>query len=45
MIFLSDGLAPLADEVIYDVCRSAVGQGFVDIRPMYYSGFTDTRKR
>lgn len=44
MIFLSDGLAPLADEVIYDVCRSAVSQGFVDICPKYYSGFTDTRK-
>ncbi|KAF8270139.1 hypothetical protein EI94DRAFT_1572222, partial [Lactarius quietus] len=27
MIFLSDGLAPLMDEVIYDVCRDAVRQG------------------
>ena len=30
MIFLSDGLAPLMDEAIYDVCRDAVRQGFVD---------------
>jgi hypothetical protein len=29
MIFLSDGLAPLTDEAIYDVCRDAVRQGFV----------------
>ena len=29
MIFLSDGLAPLSDEAIYDVCRDAVRQGFV----------------
>jgi len=27
MIFLSDGLAPLMDETIYDVCRDAVRQG------------------
>jgi hypothetical protein len=36
MIFLSDGLAPLADEVIYDVCRSAVRQGFVNLRIKCY---------
>jgi hypothetical protein len=30
VIFLSDGEDYVADEPIFDICRSAVRQGFVD---------------
>jgi hypothetical protein len=43
MIFLSDGECSLEDEVIQDVCRSAVGLGWVTFdlsaRVQYLSSF------
>ncbi len=36
MIFLSDGEDYVRDEAIYDVCRDAVRQGFVDFHPKRY---------
>jgi hypothetical protein len=31
VIFLSDGEDDVTDDPIYDICRSAVRQGFVDL--------------
>jgi hypothetical protein len=36
MIFLSDGEDHVSDEAMYDVCRGAVRQGFVDLHPLRY---------
>ena len=36
MIFLSDGEDHVSDEAMYDVCRGAVRQGFVDLHPLHY---------
>lgn len=36
VIFLSDGEDTVSDESIYDLCRSAVRQGFVDFHPERY---------
>ncbi len=36
VIFLSDGEDNVSDEAIYDVCRSAVRQGFVEFHPERY---------
>ena len=33
LIFLSDGEHRCGDEAMYDICRSAVRNGFVDFRP------------
>ena len=36
MIFLSDGEDYVRDDDMYNVCRGAVRQGFVDIHPKRY---------
>jgi hypothetical protein len=47
VIFLSDGEDHVNDEPIYDLCRSAVRQGFVDFRfrfPLTAANDTNVRR-